>query len=179
MLQLRIGGTEAIDDSTQKFVEIGGTMIELEHSLVSLSKWESKFEKPFLGKGEKTPEEVLAYVECMVVSPNPPAGFIHALQDRHVEQINAYIEAKMTATWFREGPATRDKQVITAEVLYYWMTAFNIPFECQHWHLNRLLTLIRVCNEKQQKPKKMSKAEAAQQRAELNARRRAEMGSKG
>lgn len=167
------------DESTETFVKQGGTEVELEHSLVSLSKWESKFEKPFLGKAEKTSAELLAYIEEMVLG-KVPEGFLSKLSEDNIIGINEYIEAKMTATWFREAPgAPQSREVITSELIYYWMIAFEIPWEAQYWHLNRLFTLIRVCNLKQAKPKKMGRAEAAARQRELNAQRKAQLGTKG
>lgn len=179
MLKIVIGGTESFDEATSTFVVQGGTEVELEHSLVSLSKWESKFEKAFLGKGDKTSEETLAYILEMIQG-EVPEGFLSRLSERNVQEINDYIEAKMTATWFRDTPgAPQSREVITAELIYYWMIEFKIPFECQHWHLNRLFTLIRVCNLKGAKPQKMSKAEIARRNRDLNAQRKAQLGTKG
>lgn len=180
MLTITIGATSSFDDEKQEFVEIGGVELQLEHSLVSLSKWESEFEKPFLGKGEKTADEALAYIRCMLISKNPPEDFPHNLSTENMEAVNAYIDRKMTATWFSEvRPETRTSETITSELIYYWMTVFNIPFTCETWNLNRLFTLIRIANLKQGKPKKMSKAEIMQRNRELNAQRRAQLGSKG
>lgn len=179
MLKIVVGGTEAFDEATSTFVTQGGTAIELEHSLVSLSKWESKFEKPFLGKGEKTTEEVLAYIEGMILG-EVPEGILSQLSEDNVAEINRYIDAKMSATWFRETPgAPPSREIITAELIYYWMVEFKIPFECQYWHLNRLFTLIRVCNMKGAKPQKMSRGEIARRNRELNAQRKAQLGTKG
>lgn len=179
MLKIVIGGTESFDEATSSFVKQGGTVVELEHSLVSLSKWESKFEKPFLGKGDKTSEETLAYILEMIQGEVPEA-FLSQLSEDNMREINDYIDAKMTATWFRETPgASPSREIITAELIYYWMVEFKIPFECQHWHLNRLFTLIRVCNTKSAKPKKMSPGEIARQNRDLNARRKAQLGTKG
>jgi hypothetical protein len=181
MLTIIVPGVESYDENLDQFVSIGDLILELEHSLVSLSKWESKFEKPFLGKGEKTTEEVLDYIRCMVVTPNPPEEFLQKLSKENLEEVNAYIDRKMTATWFSEAPGApkTSREVITAELVYYWMTVFHIPFECEIWHLNRLFTLIRICNLKQEKPKKMSRAEIAARNRELNAQRKAQLGTKG
>lgn len=179
MLRLIVPGTEVFDNETQEFTTQGDVLLELEHSLVSLSKWESKFEKPFLGKSEKTTEEVLAYVEMMVLN-EVPEGIFSKLSEDHFKAINEYIEAKMTATWFHEPPgAPPSRDVITAELIYYWMITFQIPWECEKWHLNRLFTLIRVCNIKQAKPKKMSRSEIAARNRELNAQRKKQLGTKG
>jgi hypothetical protein len=180
MLTITVGATDVFDDSTQEFSRNGGIELQLEHSLVSLSKWESDHEKPFLGKAEKSREEVLDYIRCMVVGPIPPGDFLKHLSKENFDLINTYIDRKMTATWFSEQPgAPRSSEVITSELIYYWMTVFQIPFECETWHLNRLFTLIRICNVKQAKPKKMSRAEIAQRNRELNAQRRAQLGTKG
>jgi hypothetical protein len=134
----------------------------------------------FLGKTEKTPEETLAYIGYMVLTPNPPEDFLHKLSQDNLETINVYIERKMTATWFSEQPGSPgSREVITSELVYYWMTVFDIPFECETWHLNRLFTLIRICNVKQAKPKKMSRAEIAARNRELNAQRKAQLGTRG
>jgi hypothetical protein len=180
MLTITVGATDVYDESADKFSTQGGVELQLEHSLVSLSKWESEFEKPFLGKGEKTREEVLSYIACMILSPNPPGDILQRLSKENVEVINRYIDRKMTATWFSEQPgAPRSREVITSELIYYWMTVFQIPFECETWHLNRLFTLIRICNVKQAKPKKMSRSEIAARNRELNAQRKAQLGTTG
>lgn len=179
MLKIVIDSVEHFDEETQTFVEKGGTEVELEHSLLSLSKWESKFEKPFLGKDDKTTEEILAYINEMVVG-EIPEGFLSKLSEANISAINDYINAKMTATWFSDttdAPASRE--TITAELIYYWMISFQIPFECETWHLNRLFTLIRICNLKGAKPKKMSRAEIARRNRELNAQRKARLGTSG
>lgn len=180
MLTIVVPGTEMYDEIKQEFVREGDITLDLEHSLVSLSKWESKYEKPFLGKDSKTTEEVLDYVKCMTLTPNIPPEVFYNLSEGNINDINNYIEAKMTATWFNDTPgAPPSREVITSELVYYWMITFQIPFECQYWHINRLFTLIRVCNVKQAKPKKMSRAEIAHRNRELNAQRRSQLGTSG
>jgi hypothetical protein len=141
MLAITIGATDVYDENADKFSTQGGVDLQLEHSLVSLSKWESEFEKPFLGKDDKTTDEVLRYIRYMVMTPNPPGDFLQRLSKENLETIHAYIDRKMTATWFSEQPgAPKSREVITSELIYYWMTVFTIPFECETWHLNRLFT---------------------------------------
>lgn len=180
MLRITIPAIEQWDERKQEFVQTKGQTLQLEHSLVSLSKWESKWNKPFLAKGDKTHDETLDYIKCMTITQNVDPDVYNGLTPEHIDQINKYIEAPMTATTFREfkqGKNNRD--VITAELIYYWMIALNIPFECQKWHLNRLLTLIRVCNIKNSPPKKMGKRATISQYAQLNAARRKQHNSKG
>ena len=180
MLTIVVPGTEMFDEAKQEFVTEGDVVLKLEHSLVSLSKWESLHEKPFLGKDEKTTEEVLDYIKCMTVTPKIPPEVYQHLSGDNIKEINEYIEAKMTATWFSDPPgAPQTRDIITAELIYYWMISFQIPLECERWHLNRLFTLIRVCNLKQAKPKKMSRSEIAARNRELNAQRIAQLGTRG
>lgn len=180
MLTITVGGTDSYDEVVGQFVTTGGSVLQLEHSLVSLSKWESKFEKPFLGKDPKSPEETFEYVKLMSLSSEfPPEDFLK-LDEKNYSEINNYLNAKMTATWFADAPgAPKSREVITAELIYYWMTVFNIPFECENWHLNRLFTLIRICNIKQAKPEKMSRADAARRNREINEQRRKQLGTTG
>lgn len=182
MLTLVLGATEAYNEETQAFTKQGGFTLQLEHSLVSLSKWEAIHETPFLGEGEKTAEEITSYVECMLLTKNPPEDFLDSLSSENYAEIENYISKKMTATWFSEypgAPRPRNSEIVTSELIYYWMTAFKIPIECETWHLNRLFTLIRICNLKQETPQKMSRAEIARRNKELNERRKAQLGTKG
>ena len=180
MLTIVVPGVEMFDEAAQEFVTRDDVTLELEHSLVSLSKWEQMYEKPFLGKDEKKVEEVLEYIKLMTLTPNVPEQVYQKLSEANVTAINSYIDAKMTATWFNEAPgAPQSRDVITSELIYYWMISFQIPFECENWHLNRLFTLIRVCNIKQAKPKKMSRAEIAARNRELNAQRKRQLGTTG
>lgn len=180
MLTIVVPGVEMFDEKSQEFVTRGDVTLELEHSLVSLSKWESIYEKAFLGQDEKSTKEVLTYIKVMTLTPNVPQEIFLKLSEGNITAINDYIDAKMTATWFNEAPgAPKTRDVITAELIYYWLITFQIPFECERWHLNRLFTLIRVCNIKQSKPKKMSRSEIASRNREINAQRRTQLGSKG
>jgi len=179
VLSIVVPLTEKINDKNE-FVIGDSFILEMEHSLASLSKWESKFEKPYLSDSEKTPEEVLEYIKCMTLTPDVPDSVYASLSSDNVDSITNHIAAKMTATWFpKTVPSKGNKEIVTAEVIYYWMVSCNIPFECETWHLNRLLTLIQVCQRKSMPPKKMSKSEAIRQQRELNARRREQFGSSG
>lgn len=180
MLTITVPGEQVYDEATNMFGTQGDTVLELEHSLVSLSKWESKFEKPFLENSNKDPKELVAYIECMILDPNFPRDALTRLSEENVIAINDYINAKMTATWFSDvGKGPGSGEIVTAELIYYWMIAFKINWEAQHWHLNRLFTLIRVCGLKQDKPKRMSRAQMAQRNAELNRKRKEQLKTKG
>lgn len=176
MLTITIPELELFNEETNEFYTLDAVRLDLEHSLVSLSKWESKWEKPFLGDKEKTTEETLWYIRAMVITPDVPEEVFRRITSANIDDIHKYISAKMTATWFREDTnPTGPHQVVTAEILYYNMIKLGIPFECENWHLNRLITLIRVINQKDAPPKKMSPSELAKIKAE----RRAKYGTKG
>ena len=180
MLQITIPGREYYDEVKEEFVNTKEQTLQLEHSLVSLSKWESKWCKVFLSKQEKTNEETLDYIKCMTLTQNVNPEIYKYLTEENIEQINSYIEAPMTATYFsKDEKGGQSREQITSELIYYWMISLNIPFECQKWHLNRLLTLIRVCNIKNQPPKKMSKSALMSRNAKLNAARRKQLHTKG
>lgn len=183
MLTLILEAEEAWNSKTEEFEALPEIKLTLEHSLVSLSKWESKFEKPFLTKEPKTTAETLGYIEAMILSPEISPGVIFRFSKSQIDLVNEYIEAKMTATTFGELPEQgRNRarpETITSELIYYWMVAFNIPFEVEQWHLNRLFALIRICNVKNSKPKRMSKADLARRNRELNDERRRRLGTAG
>lgn len=180
MLRITIPANELWDDAKGEFIPIKEQTLQLEHSLVSLSKWESKWCKSFFSREEKTSEETLDYIKCMTLTQNVKPETYKCLTRENIEEINAYIEAPMTATVFSDRPmGSGGRETITSELIYYWMIALNIPFECQKWHINRLLTLIRVCEIKNAPPKKMSKGEIMSRNAALNAARRKKYGTKG
>ena len=177
-------GNEAYDEEKNEFITINGLekdkTLQLEHSLVSLSKWESKWHKPFLTKNDKTVEETLDYIRCMTLDRNADPGIYKLLTKENIKEINDYIGNPMTATTFNErNQSSNNREIITSELVYYWMVALNIPFECEKWHLNRLLTLVRICNIKNQPPKKRSCGDIMRSNAELNAARRKLLNSKG
>jgi len=180
MLTITIPPVELFNESTQKFINSRGATLQLEHSLASISKWESQWEKPFLGPGERTTEEVLSYVEAMNQTPEIPPEVFQNISNETMQVINTYMDAKMTATWFNErpqkGPA---REVITSELIYYWMGSHNIWLECQHWHLNKLLTLIKVFNKKNEPEQKRSPRELMEERRKLNEQRLKEHGTAG
>lgn len=180
MLQLEIKSREEWNETSQEFVYTKGQTLQLEHSLVSISKWEAKWCKPFLSKDNKTYEETLDYIRCMTLTQNVDPNTYRLLSKENIDKVNKYIDAPMTATTVPDntsGPKSRE--TITSELIYYWMISYQIPFECQKWHLNRLLTLIRVCSFKNTPTKKHSKRDIMSRNAALNAKRRQQMNSKG
>lgn len=181
MLTLTIPGIElGFNDATSEFVYSEETVIELEHSLISVSKWESIWEKPFLSSSNHTSEQIYSYIEAMTLTPDVPPEVYQRLTTQHFEQINAYIDAKMTATWFsEEGNNRRSREIVTAEIIYFWMVANKIPKDCENWHLNRLITLVKVISQKNSPPKKMSQAEIAKRNRMINEKRLAEMQTSG
>lgn len=180
MLTIVIEEEELWDEKTNTFSYNETTVFELEHSLISLSKWESRYQKPFLTAGVKTKEEMFGYVEAMVISPTTDLDALYRCSQEHIDKIQAYIDSSQSATTFGVMPERRGpSEVITSELIYYWMIAFAIPFDCQTWHLNRLFSLIRICNIKNAKPKKVSKHEIAMRNRELNEQRKAQLGTKG
>ena len=180
MLQITIPECELWDSDKQEFVNIKEQTLQLEHSLVSVSKWEARWNKVFLSKEEKTVEQTIDYIKCMTITQNVKDEVYNGLTADIITKINDYISAPMTATWFsNENQSHKSNEKITSELIYYWMISLNIPFECQKWHLNRLLTLIKVCNIKNTPPKKMSKHDLASRNAALNAARRKQYNTTG
>lgn len=182
MLQITVPATEMFDEKTSRIITLPAKELRLEHSLVSISKWESKWKKPFLKESEMTMEETLDYVRCMTITQNVDRSVYKRLSPANIEAVKTYINDPMTATWFSnqsKQPSGRSGGVITSEVIYWQMIALEIPFECQTWHLNRLLTLIRICADKQQPSKKMSRSALMKRNRGLNAARKAKLGSRG
>lgn len=181
-------GTEYYDEAKNEFVSIGKlnkpVTLHLEHSLVSVSKWEAKWHKPFLGTGrksdkEKTKEEIKDYIKCMTLDKNVPDVAYDCLTNDNISEIEAYITNPMTATTFGAEQQKGRREIVTSELIYYWMVALNINFECEKWHLNRLLTLIRICNIMNQPKKKVSQKDQVARYAQMNKERRARMKSSG
>ena len=179
MIDIIIPEAEQFDERTMQFTYSKEQKLTLEHSLIAISKWESKFEKPFLSS-EKTTEEVLDYIKCMTITQNVSPETYFRLSAKNLEDIQKYIEAPMTATTFKKiEKRGGKKEIITAELIYYWMIAFNIPFECQKWHINKLLTLIEVCARKNEPPKKMSRRDISAQHRAINKINRERFHTKG
>ena len=173
---------EGWDEEKEEFVVPKVQTLQLEHSLVSLSKWESKWHKPFLTKDTKTLDETIDYIRCMTITQNIQPSVYDKVTDDIIKQVNEYIENPMTATWFNNkkvGGGKKNNEQITSELIYYWMTTLNIPFECQKWHLNRLLTLIEICDVKNQPNNKMSQKEIQSSNRALNEARRKKYNTKG
>jgi hypothetical protein len=180
MLEITIPSQELWDPILEEFRDTKERTLKLEHSLISLSKWESKWKKPFLSNDSKSVEETIDYIKCMTITQNVDDDVYFCITDSIIDKVNEYIDDDMTATTFSNLEKGSRKEVVTAELIYYWMIALNVPFECQKWHLNKLLTLINVCNIKNQpNKKKMSRKDLAIRNKSLNAQRRKALGTKG
>lgn len=180
MLVLHVEEQEYYDDREQRFVTLPAATLEFEHSLLAISKWEFLTEKAFFAKADRTPEEHLLYIQCMRLDNNDPM-VLNRLQQSDFVKINEYINKNATATTFMDQPGTgKSSRVITSELVYFWMTSYQIPFSAETWHINRLLTLIRIAGiENQPKKKRMSRAEVMAQNRALNEQRLARMGTTG
>lgn len=179
MIEINIEGLEQFNDSTNEFVTLPSQRLVLEHSLISLSKWESKWMKPFLGPADKTDEEMYDYIRCMIISDDDvDLQTILRISRDDIVRISEYIQSPMTATTITNN-SRASREVVTSEVIYYSMVALNIPFECQHWHLNRLTTLINVCNIKNSPPKKANSKEILSRNRSLNEARKKALATSG
>lgn len=184
MLEIVIPEQEKYEEETGKFIQTKKTTLKLEHSLISVRKWEAKWHKLFLENEDKTFDELLDYIRCMTLNREKIDQNVYRfLTNEDLEKIVTYIQDPMTATWFhnnnRIGASNRTGEKVSAEIIYYWMIAQNVPVEFERWHLNQLLTLLKVVNIKSGGEKKMSKKEAAAQRATLNKQRRMKYKTKG
>lgn len=179
MLTITIPSYELFNDVTQEFISEDERVIQLEHSLLSISEWESRWNKPFLSNMEKTSNEIIDYVRCMTLTEGVPETAYLYIDNEQYKLINDYIAAPMTATTISEPPGKVSREIMTSELLYYYMIAANIPFECERWHLNRLLTLIRICSIKSQPEKKRPMNEVMKSNAALNAARKKQFNTKG
>lgn len=188
MLRMTVQAGEFYDEAKNEFTYTKETVLELEHSLASVARWESKWKKPFLDAGgfvkddtsKKTPEEFYDYLRCMTLNQIEDKNCYRSLTPLQLEVINHYIQDPATATTFSDKEQKKfSSQKITAEIIYYWMTELNIPFECDKWHLNRLLALIKVCFKKKEKPKKKPRGEAIAERKRLNAARQKQYNTRG
>lgn len=180
MLRITIPAAEYWDEEKEQFVYVKEQKLQLEHSLVSLSKWESKWEKPFLSEGDISYEEMVDYIRCMTITQNVDPEVYNRLTYENIKEIDDYINSAMTATTFSDDKKkSTSRKIITSEIIYYWMIAHDIPPEYQKWHLNRLLTLIKVCNIESQPKKKMSKRDTLKQNSTINAARRKRLNTRG
>lgn len=180
MLKITVPELELWDERNERFIYLASQTLELEHSLASLSKWESTWCKSFLSQKSMTDEEILDYIRCMTITPNVDPEIYMRLSEDNITQINAYIKAPMTATTFSEDKSGRPtREIITAEIVYHWMITLNVPLECEQWHLNKLLAFLKVCSIKNSPPKRRSEKDIMSQNAALNAARRQQMNSRG
>ena len=175
-IPITIPATEMWDPVAHRFYDVKERTITMEHSLVSLSKWESKWKIPFIGNKNLTAEQLLSYFQCMTIEKNVNPMIYQCLTAKQIDDIMKYIDDSMTATWFGKSDddvaAQTDNRAVTSELIYYWMFASGISKECEKWHLNRLITLIHVTSEENKPKKKRTEAERmAHHRALLKARR--------
>lgn len=180
MYKLVVPDKDCFNEATNEFVHVKGGSLKLEHSLLSISRWESKWHRSFLNSGPKNTLELVDYIRCMSVNVPPESDIFNAITYKQIKEVQDYISDPMTATTISNKRGSRpSKGIITSEIIYYWMTEYGIPFECEKWNLNRLLMLIRVCAEKNAPGKKMSQRENMQQMHALNAARKAKMHTRG
>lgn len=179
MYKIIVPDREFYDEEKNEFFTKKGGSFTIEHSLISISKWESKWEIPFLHQKEKTREQLIDYIKCMTLTQNVPDYIYSMLTQENFKEISNYINSNKTATTIKHSDHKRNTQIITSEIIYYCMVALNIPFECQKWHLNRLLMLIQVCNEKNKPSKNMDRRSLNKRNSAKNAARRARSGSRG
>lgn len=180
MLKITVPSTKLWDEAKEVFIDTKEYELRLEHSLVSISKWESKWCKPFLTNKDMKDEEAVDYVRCMTITQNVDPMAYQLLTKKIMDEIAAYIVSSMTATTFsKDIKKATNKEIITSEVIYYWMVAFNIPWEAQTWHLNRLLTLVNICSIKNQPKKKVNRQKQLEEQRALNNARKAKLGTSG
>lgn len=179
MLQITIPDREYYNEISNEFIFVNGKTITLEHSLLSISKWESKWKKPFCGTEEKTYEETIDYIRCMTITNNVDPRLYNNITFDNLKQVKEYIEDSMTATVISDGPKKKSSSYVTSELVYFWMASFRIPFTCEKWNFNRLLTLIRICEIKNSPKKKMSKRERLSKNKALNEARRRKSNTSG
>lgn len=180
MLKLVLPETEYYDETQNLFVTQEPKTLVLEHSLRSVARWESKWNVAFLSDKEKTREQTLDYITCMSVNKNIPDSLLQRIGNKELQTVSDYINAKMTATTItRRGTKRPTSEIVTAEIIYWWMIQYGIPPEYEKWHLNRLLMLIEVCNLKSGPQKKMGRQEQMAQQRALNKARQAKYKTKG
>lgn len=179
MITIVIPERELFDGRSNEFVTFPEAKLVLEHNLISVSKWEMKWKKPFLTDAQKTAEEVIDYVRCMTINEGVPDNAYNRLTRANIQEIEQYLSQPMTATTINRRGKRGSKRVITSELIYCWMIQLGIPKEFEEWPLNRLMVLIEVCNIESQPKQKMSKKDQASLYRSQNAARRARTGSKG
>lgn len=182
MLELHLPAEEVFDRKESKIYKLPEITLRLEHSLLTISKWETIWELPFLSEEKKTNDQLHSYVSIMA-GGNLEEETLNRLGQSHYEKLNTYLNAKHSATWFSDPPNQRKStQTVTSELIYFWMTTYNIPFECENWPFARLMNLIRIAsikNDPDKGKKKRNKSQMLSERAMLNQKRREELGTTG
>lgn len=181
MLRITIPPVEFYDEANNRFISSKGQTIDLEHSLISISKWESKYHKPFILRipTPRTYAESIDYIKCMALTRNVDPTIYYGLTGENIRQINEYMDDPMTAVWISKSNNSTTGEEITSELIYYWMICYKIPFECQKWHINKLLALIHLCHVKTTPPKKLSPTELAMRNSAINNERRRRLNTSG
>lgn len=178
-LTLYVDSTELYDSSTRTFIQVKPHKLVLEHSLISISKWESKHHKMWLESKDKTGSELLDYIRCMTINGDVPPTVYYALSRQNLSDILAYMDDPMTASNVYDPPSKGHSELVSSELIYYWMIQYGIPFECEKWHINRLLMLIKICTRKNSVMSKADKKAMDQRRAAINAQRKARLNTRG
>lgn len=178
MLRIIVPGGEYYDENKGEFVYRKDQELQMEHSLISISKWEARWRVAYNKERQKTPEEILDYFRCMTINRVDPEVY-DRLTEKNISDIINYMNEPMTACYFNNDSPVKSKDTMTSEMIYYYMIVLGIPFECEKWHFNKLMALIEVCSIKNKPEKTMSRADLLRKNARLNAARKKAHHTKG
>jgi len=183
MLTITIPDKKYFNENTNEFFVLKGRTITMQHSLYSIRKWESKWHTYYLDNKNLTTEQIIDYFRMMTITRDVDPRIYMNLSAENIQEISKYIHDPMTATTFKDLKSRQRsrgrREITTSEIVYYWMIINDIPFECEKWHLNQLMTLIRVCSDAKVPEQKMTEKEIFEYNKSLNERNRAKFHSKG